>query len=93
MGKSLGELHASMDSEEITLRLALAELEPFGSAVEDERAGVIAATVRNNRGMISPPKESLWAGDFFPRIRGPEKRKTQRELREAAKRVAKRGRG
>ena len=61
------ELLARIDSRELTEWMAFYELEPWGSEIDDHRAGTIAATIANvNR---DPKKKSMpytW-DDFFDR--------------------------
>ncbi len=60
------------------------QLEPWGSLVEDMRAGTVAATISNFAGkIIKPGTAPLTAADFFPsRIPVPEE-----DLIEKVKRI------
>lgn len=60
------ELLARIDSRELTEWMAFFELEPWGCDVEDERFGVVAATVANvNRDAKKQPRPYT-RDDFLP---------------------------
>jgi hypothetical protein len=65
---------------ELTEWIAFYSIEPWGSAIEDERAGAVAAMVHNCRGMISPAKKPILPADVFPRIKPPARRQTTQEM-------------
>lgn len=60
--KMLGEMTAS----QLTEWAAYASLEPWGPEVDDQRAGVIAATVANMAGKVLPKGKELTPADLFP---------------------------
>jgi hypothetical protein len=83
MGKTVRQLLAEIDSEELTEWIAFERLEPFGSLMDDFRAGQICATVANYAGKVR--KEDAAAaqpGDFMPTLRQTADRKsdTQRPV-------------
>ncbi len=76
-------LFEEMGSSEFTEWKAYAKLEPFGSPVEDLRAGIGAAMTANvNRGASSDPVSPL---DFFPWQKEEEEPQTREELEAAIK--------
>lgn len=66
--------------------MAFYRVEPWGSAIDDERAGTVAATVFNYGGMVVPKMARL-PEDFFPRIKPPPKPQTISELADVLKRA------
>lgn len=70
------QLLAEIDSEELTEWIAFERIEPFGSPMEDFRAGQVCSTVANYAGKVrsdeAPPAQP---GDFMPALRPPSERK------------------
>lgn len=64
LGKTVGELLATVGANELTEWAAFAEMEPFGAFVDDFRAGVPAAVTLNvHRKRDAPTVGPL---DLFP---------------------------
>lgn len=64
---------SEMTASQLTEWAAYASLEPWGTDVDDQRAGVIAATVANMAGKVLPKGKELSPGDLFPdRLPKPE---------------------
>lgn len=67
---TVAELGERMSSGEFAAWMDYAAEEPFGPLREDERAGVIAATLANP--YREKGRKPFTPGDFFPELRGPE---------------------
>ena len=80
IGRTPRELLADVTSDEITEMMAFEQLEPFGSGIDDFRAGQIAATVANvNRDPKS--KAQPWTpADFMPALGAEADRAEDAEL-------------
>lgn len=61
----MDELLQSISSTELTQWIAYYSIEPFGPAREDDRAGVVAATMANCH--TGKSRKSYKPNDFFPR--------------------------
>lgn len=66
MGRTLDELSKSMSSHEFSLWMEMYREDQWGSAREDMRAGLIAATIANYAGRVRTDSQALAPGDFFP---------------------------
>lgn len=66
LGRTVKELLASVDSEEISEAIAFYYLEPWGEPVEDLRCGIITAAISNG---LTPKSNGDWqtADDFIPK--------------------------
>ena len=60
---TVGEMLYKMTREELVEWMAFFQLEPWGSRIEDQRHGVIAATVAN---AMSSGGRRYTSTDFFP---------------------------
>lgn len=67
MGRTVRELLASIDSNELTEWMAFERIEPFGGLHDDFRAGAICAAVTNP--YVPKDKPSLGASDFMPTLK------------------------
>jgi hypothetical protein len=77
MGKTVRQLLAEIDSEELTEWIAFERLEPFGSLMDDFRAGQICATVANYAGKVrNEEAAAAQPGDFMPTLRQTADRKS-----------------
>ncbi len=70
---------ARMSSSQLAAWAAFYELEPFGAAVEDHRAGTIAATVGNMAGKTLRKGERLTPATFFRARTGKARRAVDAE--------------
>jgi hypothetical protein len=66
MGRTLDELFASMSSQEFSLWIEMYREDQLGEARQDERTGLLAATIANYAGKVRTDSQSLGPGDFFP---------------------------
>lgn len=77
MGKTVRQLLAEIDSEELTEWIAFERLEPFGSHMDDFRAGQVCATVANYAGKVrNEDAAAAQPGDFMPSLRQSTDRKS-----------------
>lgn len=64
---------SEMTASQLTEWAAYFSLEPWGTDVDDQRAGVVAATVANMAGKVLPKGKELSPSDLFPgRLPKPE---------------------
>lgn len=76
LGKTVRQLLAEIDSEELTEWIAFERIEPFGSPMDDFRAGQVCATVANYAGKVrNNEAAAAQPGDFMPMLRSPAERK------------------
>jgi hypothetical protein len=69
MGRTLGELHSTMSSQEFSLWLDMYEVDQWGEARDDFRAGTIASTVANYAGKTRAERApTAEPGDFMPSL-------------------------
>lgn len=69
---SVGELLRRMSSRELTEWMAFFSLEPWGTEVEDWRAGLIASTVANSYRDPKRRRKPYEPSDFMPRYEAPK---------------------
>lgn len=60
------ELLARIDSRELTEWMAFYELEPWGTGIDDHRAGEVAAVVANVNRDPKKRRQPYKSTDFFP---------------------------
>ena len=77
---TVGQMLAQMTREELVEWMAFYQLEPWGARIEDQRYGIIAATVAN---VMSSSGKRYTSTDFFP-----PKTERERQLNIAAKVMA-----
>lgn len=74
------ELLTRIDSRELTEWAAFFGLEPWGTEVEDWRAGMVASTIANTNRDPKKQKKPFEPKDFMPkREQEPEKEQTPEE--------------
>jgi hypothetical protein len=73
---SVSQAQEEINSAEFCEWLAFAEIEPFGEARADLRAGIIAATVAN---ALSSGRKNYSASDFMPDFSGEKKEQSRIE--------------
>lgn len=69
---TVGELLRRMSSRELTEWMAFFSLEPWGTEVEDWRAGLIAATIANANRDPKKRRKPYEPQDFMPRYEKPQ---------------------
>jgi len=72
LGMTVGELLRRMSSRELTEWMAFFSLEPWGTEVEDWRAGLIAATIANANRDPKKRRKPYEPQDFMPRYEKPQ---------------------
>ena len=72
LGKTVGELLEDIGAAEMTEWMAFAQLEPFGGAVDDLRAGIGPAVAANSNRQEG--SEVIHPMDFFPWHRSETRR-------------------
>lgn len=77
------ELLARIDSRELSEWMAFFHLEPWGTEVEDLRAGIVAATVANANRDPKRQRKAYRPQDFMPQWhrRGPEEQTPEEQKR------------
>lgn len=69
MGRTIGELMATMSSQEFSIWIELYKEDRWGEDLLDLRAGVISATVANYAGKVRKGNSAqAVAADFFPSL-------------------------
>ena len=68
----VGELLSRISSRELTEWMAFFSLEPWGSEVEDWRAGLIASTIANVNRDPKKRRKPYEPSDFMPRYEAPK---------------------
>lgn len=81
---TVGELLRRMSSRELTEWMAFFSLEPWGTEVEDWRAGLIASTIANSHRDPKRRRKLYEPSDFMPRYEAP---KTQEQSWEEQARI------
>ncbi|MGE5585721.1 MAG: hypothetical protein ACM309_09385 [Bacillota bacterium] len=71
MGMTVGELLRRTSSRELSEWIAFFSLEPWGTEVEDWRAGLIAATIANANRDPKKRRKPYEPQDFMPRRDAP----------------------
>ncbi len=80
MGKTVRQLLAEIDSAELTEWMAYAQLEPFGSKIDNFRSGMICATVANYAGKVRGDKApAAMPDDFMPALDASPGRRSSEE--------------
>jgi hypothetical protein len=69
---TVGELLSRISSRELTEWMAFFSLEPWGTEVEDWRAGLIAATIANANRDPKKRRKPYEPQDFMPRYEKPQ---------------------
>ena len=77
LGMTVGELLQRMSSRELTEWMAFFSLEPWGTEVEDWRAGLIASTVANGYRDPKRRRKPYEPKDFMPRYEASQKTEEQ----------------
>lgn len=72
LGMTVGELLQRMSSRELTEWMAFFSLEPWGTEVEDWRAGLIASTIANSYRDPKRRRKPYEPSDFMPRYEAPK---------------------
>lgn len=72
LGMTAGELLQRMSSRELTEWMAFFSLEPWGTEVEDWRAGLIASTIANSYRDPKRRRKPYEPSDFMPRYEAPK---------------------
>lgn len=73
---TVGDLLAKMSSREISEWMAFFSLEPWGTEVEDWRAGMVAATIANVNRDTKRQRKPFQPSDFMPQ-REPQRAEEQ----------------
>lgn len=69
MGRTIGELMATMSSQEFSIWIELYKEDRWGEDLLDLRAGVISATVANYAGKVRKERAApATAAEFFPNL-------------------------
>jgi len=69
----VGEMLARMSGQELTEWMAFYQLEPWGTKVDDQRAGIVASTMAN---LWGGGKKKFKPDDFMPEYRVERRKRT-----------------